>query len=348
MMEQPKVVLELNPTETNPRNSEGSMIELADGRLMFAYSHFYGGASDDAPALLAARFSTDRGQTWDREDTILLKNEGQNVMSVSFLRLQTGEIALFYLLRRSLQDLRMVVRKSTDEGRTFSEPQLCMAEPGYYVVNNDRVIQLKGGRIIIPAALHPSEGTWETWSPRASAYCFTSDDGGTTWSQSQGIEAPRESKSGLQEPGVVELPDGTIMLWARTDLGSQYISFSQDGGSTWEPARPSELVSPRSPASIKQIPGTNEYLCLYNDHSGSFPFVADKRTPLVAARSQDCLNWYGHHLIEEDPDGWYCYTAISFIDQNVLLGYCAGDSQVGGLNRLRLKMIPLSWILEKA
>ncbi len=346
-MKTPKVVLELNPTASNPRNSEGSIIELEDGRLMFAYSHFYGGAADDAPAFIAARFSADRGQSWDREDTILVQNEVQNVMSVSFLRLNTREIGLFYLLRYSLQDLRMVISKSRDEGKTWSEPRLCMAEPGYYVVNNDRIIQLVDGRILIPAALHPcTDGTWETWQPKARASCVFSDDGGATWSCSKALEAPKESGSGLQEPGIIQLPDGTVMLWARTDLGSQYIAFSKDGGCTWSQSEPSDLLSPLSPASIKRIPSTGEYLCLYNDHSGRFSFVPGKRTPLVAARSRDGITWYGHKLVEGDPDGWYCYTSISFVDDNVFLGYCAGDSQVGGLNRLRLTRVPLSWLLE--
>lgn len=346
-MKNPQVVLELNPTALNPRNSEGSMIELKDGQLFFAYSHFYGGAADDAPAHVAARFSSDRGQTWDPEDTILVQNEAQNVMSVSFLRLNTGEIGFFYLLRYSLQDMRMVMRKSSDEGKTWSEPEFCMTEPGYYVVNNDRVIQLAGGRLLIPAALHPCpDGTWQTFEYRARAMCFFSDDGGASWTCSQALEAPEESRSGLQEPGVIELSDGTIMMWARTDLGSQYLSFSEDGGYTWSRPEPSALISPLSPASIKLISRTGEYLCIYNDHSGRFDCAPEKRTPLVAARSRDGLAWYGHKLLELDPQGWYCYTSIAFVDDNILLGYCAGDSQVGLLNRLRVKLVPLSWLLE--
>ena len=37
--------------------------------------------------------------------------------------------------------MRIVLRKSFDEGSTWSEPVCCMTEAGYYVVNNDRVIQ---------------------------------------------------------------------------------------------------------------------------------------------------------------------------------------------------------------
>ena len=107
-MAHPQVVLELNPSANNPRNSEGSMIELRDGRLMFTYSHFYGGSRDDAPAYIAALFSEDRGKTW-QDEVVLVPNAWKNVMSVSLLRFQSG-LGLFYLERHSLTDMRIVLK----------------------------------------------------------------------------------------------------------------------------------------------------------------------------------------------------------------------------------------------
>ena len=72
--------------------------------------------------------------------------------------------------------------------------------------------------------------------------------------------------------------------------------------------------------------------------------VKGKRTPLVAALSSDGgKTWPRRKLIEGDPDGWYCYTAIHFVDRAVLVAYCAGDSKVGALNRLRMRRIDLDW-----
>lgn len=44
-------VLDIEPSIENPRNSEGSIIELGDGSLMLAYSRFLGGSTDDALTL---------------------------------------------------------------------------------------------------------------------------------------------------------------------------------------------------------------------------------------------------------------------------------------------------------
>ena len=48
-----EVVLRLEPSEDNPRNSEGSFVTLKDGRILFVYTHFTGGRGDHAQAHLA-------------------------------------------------------------------------------------------------------------------------------------------------------------------------------------------------------------------------------------------------------------------------------------------------------
>ena len=108
---------------------------------------------------------------------------------------------------------------------------------------------------------------------------------------------------------------------------------------------PGEMKSPTSPASIKRLPGSNDLLAVWNDHGGQFPMVKGRRTPLVAAISADGgKTWPRRKLLEGDADGWYCYTAIHFVEGAVLLAYCAGDSHIGGLNRLRIRRIGLDWL----
>ena len=153
------IVLELAPGPGNPRNSEGAFLALKDGRILFVYSRFIGTSfSDEAKARLAARHSADGGETWTADVAIETpeENEVMNVMSVSLLRLGNGDVGLFYLLRRSWHDMRMWCRRSTDEGRTWGAAVQCMPAAGYYVVNNDRVVRLTSGRLVIPAAMHPS------------------------------------------------------------------------------------------------------------------------------------------------------------------------------------------------
>ncbi len=345
-----EVTLRLPPTSGNPRNSEGDFIQLKDGRVLFVYTHFTGGGDDHASAHLAGRYSSDGGKTWDAADTRILDNEaGFNIMSVSLLRLADGRIAMFYLSKESLQDCRPVVRFSTDEAATWSPPQTVIpdSQVGYYVLNNDRVIQLKDGRLVMPMALHNSP-KWEKPDWAGRVLCYLSDDSGSTWRPSKTILETLDPASGkrrlAQEPGVVELRDGRVMMFVRSDAGSQQISHSADGGESWSPLVPSTLLSPTSPATIERIPGSDRLICVWNDHTHIAAELRGKRTPLSLAISDDeGKTWRQSITLFDNPDGWYCYTAIEFSKDAMLLGHCAGDrKENNGLAETHVTRIELA------
>lgn len=344
------VVVNIEPTKDNQRNSEGSFVTLKSGRILFYYTQFYGGGADNAPARIACIHSDDQGRTWSQPHTVVENSGGENVMSVSLLRLKSGKLAFFYLLRNSLHDCRPYIRLSADEGATWSKLVLVVPAPGYFVLNNDRVIQLNSGRLVVPVAFHRSKHSdpknWKGFDGRGIVLWYFSDDEGQTWTEAATWwAAPVHSSAGFQEPGVVERADGSLFSWARTTLGAQYGFTSADRGKTWAAPEPTSLKSPCSPASIKRLPNSPELLAVFNDHSGAFEFPKNKRTPLVTAISSDGGKTWSHRkLVESDPDGWYCYTAIHFTDDAVLLAYCAGDKKVGGLNRLRIRRLSLDWL----
>ena len=344
-----KVALELKPGPDNPRNSEGAFMPLKDGRILFVYSRYYGtSSSDHATADLAARYSSDKGATWTDKDEIIVKNHGgMNVMSVSLLRLQSGEIALFYLLKNSTSDCRPVMRRSFDEGKTWSEPAHCITdEVGYYVLNNDRVIQLKDGRLLFAVSRHGFDGG--KFDNLGEVMTYSSDDNGKTWRRGHSmlsVVSPSGKKYAAQEPGVVELKDGRLLLWIRTNAGCQFMSHSSDRGETWSVPQPSWLRAPTSPATIKRLP-TGDLLAIWNNHEMRFDLKRKggwngKRTPLTTAISRDeGITWQGAKNVEDDPEGHFCYIAIQPLDDGtVLLGYCA----YSGLGHTRLVKAPLNW-----
>src|SRR5690242_16733442 len=122
-----EVVLSLEPSANNPRNSEGDFIKLKNGRILFIYSHFTGSSgSDFGHAVLMSRYSKNNGKTWSKKDRLVVRQEGaMNVMSVSLLRLQNGNIALFYAEKNSNEDCIPVMRISKDEAKTWSDPRPC-------------------------------------------------------------------------------------------------------------------------------------------------------------------------------------------------------------------------------
>ena len=326
----------------NPRNSEGSFVRLADGRILFAYTRYRGdSANDHACADLAALYSEDNGESWGGHH-IMIENDAVNVMSVSLLRLQDGRIAMAYGRKSTIPgyendpavcDCRPVIRFSSDEAVTWSEPVDICAYPGatYLVLNNDRLIQLSSGRLIAPVAHHhiTSKGAM---SMRSEGFFFLSDDGGATWRESKECcYGPQWLTSGLREPGVVELENGSLMAWWRTNSRCQYKAFSSDGGEHWSvPVPAPEFIGPESPLSIKRDPESRVLYAVWNDWSPerSVPFKIGVwgRTPLVIAKSTDeGSSWSDHLVLESEPDHGYCYTAMFFTGNNkLLLEYCCG------------------------
>lgn len=344
-----EVVLKLEPGENNPRNSEGDFITLRDGRILFVYSHYTGNsASDHGSAFLAGRYSSDNGKTWTKEDRLIVQQEGtMNVMSVSLNRLQNGNIALFYLKKNSTSDCIPLLRLSSDDGNTWSEPIPCITDKkGYFVLNNDRVIQLKNGRIIMAVALHqtPEEGKW---SNNGRLFSYYSDDNGQSWKA--GAEVANPNNITLQEPGLVELKSGDIMMIIRSSGGVQHKSYSKDKGLTWSTVEPTNIKSPISPATIERIPSTGDLLMVWNNNGGDNPAIKGKRTPLtIAVSKNDGETWEHIKNLEDNPDGWYCYIAMDFIGKQVLLGYCAGSqSQKSHLNTTDITRLDLNWIYDK-
>lgn len=349
-----QIALELPPVPGNPRNSEGAFIPLKDGRILLAYTRYYGDrGGDHDPAVIAARYSADGGRTWSTTDQTLIPNEGDlNVMSVSLLRLADGRIALLHLLKNANFDCRPRLRFSEDEAKTWSDPIAFIPEKGYYVGNNDRLVQLRSGRLIMPFSRHDHHQEGDPPKNRlmpGRMLCYLSDDAGQIWRRTRDIyEMPTIKKSGLQEPGVIELNDGRLFCWTRTDGGCQFGQYSADAGETWTQPAPTDFISPVSPMALKRIPSTGHLLAIWNDHSGRFP-IADPpgRQPLVAALSRDeGRTWENHRMIESDLSRGYHYTAICFPDpEHILLEYCAGPRSPGPqLGTLRVRHLPLKWL----
>src|SRR4051794_32144092 len=81
--EENRIVHEIAPTKELPRNSEGAFVTLKSGRILFAYSQFYGGAADENAARIASIYSDDKGLTWSKDpQTMVETGAHQNVMSV--------------------------------------------------------------------------------------------------------------------------------------------------------------------------------------------------------------------------------------------------------------------------
>lgn len=325
-------------TPQYPRNSEGDIALLRDGRLLLVWSRFYGGGADDAAAEIAARVSEDGGLTWGAPFVVQHNDGAFNVMSASLVRGGNRDLLLFFLRKNADDDLKAVVRRSPDEGETWSAETVVTREPGYHVMNNARVVRLRSGRLLAPVASSLDCSGREHYR----SVCYLSGDDGFTWRRGAG-EVDLERR-GAMEPGLVELKDGRVLMIIRTQLSAIHRSYSSDGGDTWSAPEPSGVAAPEAPSTIARIPSTGDLLLVWNNNADMSAGHSGRRTPLSTAVSRnEGLTWEHVRNLETDPNHTYAYTSVTFFDETVILSYYDQDSSGLGL---RVTRAPIRWLYE--
>lgn len=322
-------------SEEHPRYTEGSIIALNDGSLLFAVTEFIGGDSDFAKAHIVARQSSDGGRTWGDSRVLQENTGGLNVMSVTLRRMPSGQIAMFYLQKESHSELNAYVKFSSDEAASFGAPILITDQAGYHVVNNDRVTQLSSGRLLVPAASTPDVQKVNHFT----SHCFISDDGGKSWRAGTGqVDA---DKRGAMEPEVIELTDGRVMMLVRTQLGYPGKAYSEDGGDTWGPLTSLGVQGPEAPTTLRRIPATGDLVLIWNNTFTAGAGHGGRRTPLTAALSSDeGQTWTVVDNLEDDTARTFSYTSLTFARDRAVLSYW---DNIGSRYSCRFRSLPVDW-----
>jgi len=326
-------------TPASARQTEASMVDLADRRLLVAWTEF--GTSDwhdSGPAQIVGRTSTDGGRDWS-DKFVLQKNVGRlNVMAASLLRLASGRIMLSFH-RKDVEplDLHHVAKFSDDEGASWTEPMQITRGEHYFCGCNDRLVQLRSGRILVPMGFVLLE--------RPAAFCYYSDDDGASWRMSA---KPVCDARGASEPVVVELKDDRLMMLLRNRSGRILKCYSEDGGEKWSGAQPLGPTSPAAPCQCKRL-RTGDLLLVWNNH-------ANTRLPLTTAVSTDEGETWTHYRNLEDwtgcpPEHTYCYPSILCVGDMVHLTYWdtfrPDADREQRLFHLKYRCLPVEWFYGK-
>ncbi|MBR2634712.1 MAG: exo-alpha-sialidase [Clostridia bacterium] len=354
-----KEVLFLHTDENVSRVGEGAFLRLKSGAILYAYTEYCSdNYHDHGEANIAAIYSYDEGETWQDKHILIYKDaDAANLMSVSFLRLSEEEILIFYLKKYKIGDRMMCVpqvRSSFDEGKTWGEARRCVAEDNYFILNNDRVLRLQNGRIIMALAYNGPDGVK---GKHGEAVRYTvSDDNGKTWHDNGICHAmPFENLRGFEEPGMYQHEDGTIWSYYRTNVGCQFEAVSTDNGDSFSTPKPSVFFTgARSPMLVKKLWGTHT-AAVWNPislYTGRNLGKLRGRAPLMLAVSTSDGIGHGKEafdklfLIEDDFGNDYSYPAI--IDGNgyFLVAYYHSNGREKPLNCLKITKIQKEEIAE--
>ena len=295
-------------------------------------------------AQLAARYpvpmlyrSTDGGRTWREDGRLRMDWTLSGMISdggITFLRLQDGQLA--FLAHRHVDGLHggglPVISFSADDGQHWTPARLVGEPEGVWYVMNDRMIQLRGGRLVVPVSHMPaSTGVYE--GDRNIGLCFFSDDDGGSWRRSK-QPAVLDDDRGMAEPCVAEVGDGRLLLLARTGSGCHYRAWSSDGGDTWSSPEPTTLTAACSPLTLKTLPD-GRLILFYNHAAPLAPGAFFPRVPLVYAISDDGGSTWREPVIVDDEGAaaynrQHIYPSVCFTGEGMLVVYSTHAADPAG------------------
>jgi len=288
--------------EPKPRvRVEGTLVAGKEGAIYFANYDVaqHPNPKDDYP-YLTVRESHDKGRTWgDARD--LADKSGKRIKGFheTIFRMKSGKLGLVYSDFENFPagipgrdgGSGIMSRESEDEGRTWTDPVIVY--PLNALCCSGHVVVLSGGRIVAPAfrwiSHDPSPASEQFTAPTVSySFACVSDDEGKTWrvGYSQLFISRYRFACDLEEPTVIELTDGRLLMHLRSQVGRPYQSLSTDRGITWSRPEPLPIAASYAPPLLKRLPA-GELLMVWNQSSRGEILMGLDRHRLTCAISRD-------------------------------------------------------------
>lgn len=214
---------------------------------------------------------------------------------------------------------QFLITKSTDDGRTWSEPQNITqqtkkAEWWLFAPAPGHGITLKDGTLVFPTQGRDSQGM-------PFSNITYSRDGGKTWT------ASNAAYTNTTECMAVELNDGSIMLnmrdnrnWGNTSVNGRRICITHDMGETWteHPTSRNALIEPTCMASLhkhiyKRKKEAKSILLFCNPES-----YRERNNMTLKVSFDDGQTWPSAHKVLLDEWGGFGYSCITSVDDETI------------------------------
>jgi len=332
-----------------PGQKMGPFVRLSDGRLLTV---------DTTNCLTSA----DEGRTWQAKTIFTNPTKFRASNERVLLRTREGVLitAFMNLAERSwtwdkqLGDapgaaLPTYVMRSTDEGKTWEPPIKLHAD---WTGAEREILQTRSGRVIFTSMkMRHNPG-------RHTVLTYGSDDQGRTWQPSNVIDlGGAGNHDGVTEATIVELKDGRLLKYMRTNWGRFWVAESADEGLTWHPLGPGDIPASAAPGLLRRLQsgrivlvwnqqfpeGKDSFTLSGGDRDWSFTPASVFRGELSIAFSDDeCRTWTRPVVIARKP-GPRVWLAYPFLFE-AAPGELWVTTMQGGV---RLKLRESDFVLEQ-
>ena len=325
------------------------MARLQADRVLLAWSRWKPGSDDFA---VVGALSPDCGCTWSAV-TVFIDHAGlldadSGIVVCGdrvFLTCTTVSFA------KGIRTSTTWCIRSDDNAKTWSAPYEIAMNHKYTCGKCHHGIRLKSGTLLMgyswdvvceQGQAHQSEGEMDL-----RAGVMRSTDDGITWTNGGDTTATYEkvaggAVAGTDEPALVALDDGSVLMLMRTGSTHLYEARSRDEGQTWQDIKPSPLTGTNAPAALSRFrAGSGQGIFAAWDN-------AQDRFPLCVAASFDGgTTWSAPRDIGQPYTGGQAsYPSVDQAPDGTLLA--AWQQDVPGGRDIRLARFSVDWLVQPA
>jgi len=207
-----------------------------------------------------------------------------------------GELILFYKVGPSPSTWWGMLKRSTDQGKTWSAAE--RLPEGIAGPIKNKPVLLPSGVLLCPSS--SEDHNWRVHFEQTS-------DWGRTWQKTAAINDG--VTDGAIQPSVLFHPNGKLQALCRSQKSGFILeTWSQDGGKSWSALQKTTLPNPNSGTDAVTLADGRQVL-VYNPTPPTPGQFGGPRTPLHVAISADGATWQTLAVLENEP-GEYSYPAV--------------------------------------
>lgn len=282
------------PTNEFPECHASSIVQTKDGFLVT----WFAGTHEKNPdvSIYASRYSHG---TWSKPVELANGIQSSDVRypcwNPVLFQVPQGDLLLFYKVGPDPVHWWGMIRRSKDEGKTWSEPE--KLPEGILGPIKNKPVWLHNKTILCPTSTE-----LDGWK----LYFEYSKDLGKTWQKTAFLNDGKNIMA--IQPSVLFHPKGKLQLLCRSQNDVILEAYSNDNGMTWSEVQKTSLPNPNSGTDAVTLKDSR-HLLVYNHTIRYEGKWGGPRSPINVAISKDGKKWFAVTELETEP-GEFSYPAV--------------------------------------